>query len=121
MSSRSSRQFHLTSLQVFLDKEELAVSDTLDTSRFNSLTAGFTSDQTISPDRAAIIIEQSPDGQTWIEAKRANVDMIADPIPVANSFQIVYSPIMKFSRIRIVNTASDFAFTVLSAWAEAKT
>ncbi|MBK6767429.1 MAG: hypothetical protein IPG71_14400 [bacterium] len=62
MSARSSKQFHLTSLQVFLDKEEQAVSDVLDTSRFNSLTAGFTSDQTISPDRAMIVIEQSADG-----------------------------------------------------------
>ncbi|MBK6767428.1 MAG: hypothetical protein IPG71_14395 [bacterium] len=47
--------------------------------------------------------------------------MIQNPVPVDNSFQVVYSPIMKFARVRIVNTVSDFAFTVLSAWAEAKT
>lgn len=121
MSARSSRQFHLTSLEVHVKKEEYAISDVLDTSRFYSLTVGITTDLIISPDRAAIIVEQSIDGQTWFEAKRANVDMIADPIPVDNSFQVVYSPIMKFSRIRIVNTASDFEFTVHSAWAEAKT
>lgn len=121
MSARSSRQFHLTSLEVHYKKEEQVVSDVLDTSRFYTLTVGVTSDQIISPDRAVIIFEQSADGQAWFEASRANVDMILNPMPVNNSFHAAFSPVMKFSRIRIVNTASDFEFTILSAWAEAKT
>lgn len=121
MSARSSRQFHLTSLEVHLKKEQRVVSDVLDTSRFHTLAVGITSDEIISPDRAIIVIEQSADGQTWFEAKRANVDMILNPVPADNSFHCVHSPIMKFSRIRIVNTAGDFEFTILSAWAEAKT
>ncbi|MBU0691545.1 hypothetical protein KKH18_06995 [bacterium] len=121
MSARASRQFHLTSLEVHLNKEQQVVSDVLDTSRFYSLTVGITSDEAISPDRAAIIVEQSVDNQTWFEAMRVGVNMIQNPIPVGNSFQCVYSPIMKFSRVRIVNTAGDFEFTILSAWAEAKT
>lgn len=95
------------------------LSDVLDTSRFNTLTAGFTCDTFIDPDRAYLIIEHSPDGNTWFEATRLNINMILNPPPIGKSAQVFYAPIMKFARVKIHSVGIQF--NVLSAWAEAKT
>lgn len=119
MSARSSRQYNLTSLNGYVKPDEQVLSDVLDTSRFNSLAAGIVCDQFIDPDRAYLIIDHSPDGNTWFEAARLNINMILNPPPVDKSAQLSYSPIMKFARIKVTSLGIDF--NILSAWAEAKT
>lgn len=119
MSARSSRQFQLTSLKGYVKPDEQVLSDVLDTSRFQSLTAGIVCDHFIDPNRAYLILEHSPDGNTWFEAVRLNIDMILNPPPVDMTVQVSYSPIMKFARVKVASLGIDF--NILSAWAEAKT
>lgn len=111
--SRQSRQLRLTSLEGALSSST-KTSDPFDTSRFNAVTAVVNITAITGTAKGDLIVQQSPDKTTWVQAAKITYALTAP-----DAIQVTYQPIMAWTRI--VLKPSQDSCSIDAAWAEAKT